>query len=233
MVGEGTIGIFVNASGDAIRGTLQWSDYPQHISVDYPYTTALLGNNTIEIHNIIDQKLVQTICLDKTLKGIAPCHGIKVWISDLSERLKLHPGSKHEGESYISTGSAHTLMFSKDGVWAQIATPLAIQVDALLKENLVEEAIHLADERAHSKHITERTRTEINYVYQKCGLMLLKETLFEDAFMLMSKGKIDPRAVVQMFEGLAQPRWINESPPMSVFEGVWQFIQELGTIKEV
>ncbi|KAI9472064.1 MAG: CNH domain-containing protein [Benjaminiella poitrasii] len=235
VVGEGTIGIFVNANGDAIRGTLQWSHYPHHITVDYPYIVALLPNNSIEIHNVTDQKLIQTIPDQQQhhLQGMASCHGIKVWMSDVAQRLKLHHNNtEHPRAKYaaMTTTAARTLVFSKTGVWAQITTPLTTQVDRLLAENQIEEAIHLADD----SHDT-RIRAELDYSYQRCGLVLLRETLFEDAFMLMSKGNMDPRMVIQMFEGLANSKWLKKEQQQqpSVFEGVWSRLQELGTIKEV
>jgi hypothetical protein len=66
---DNQIGIFVNANGDAIRGTLTWSSFPKALCVEFPYVAALLRNNSIEIHNILDQTLLQTIPLDPSMEA--------------------------------------------------------------------------------------------------------------------------------------------------------------------
>ncbi|KAI8640536.1 vacuolar sorting protein 39 domain 2-domain-containing protein [Parasitella parasitica] len=255
-----TIGIFVNANGDAIRGTLQWSSYPKALCVEYPYIAALLRNNTIEIHNILDQNLLQTISLDPSMeaKGMTFGHGIKVWMDVLAKRLKRHiwPSppllQDNQDRNYdadlesqlqreiirYSTGAARILVFGKDSVLAQVTTPLVVQVDALLEKNLVEEAMQLAEQARNTissdnNVYVERLGSELNYTCQKSGLLLLKETLFDDAFVYLSKGDMDPRVVIHMFEGLAQPKWLKEAPPVLLFDGVIALVEELGTIKNI
>lgn len=247
-----TIGIFVNSNGDAIRGTLQWSSYPKALCVEFPYVAALLRNNTIEIHNILDQALLQTIHLDPTIepKGMTFAHGIKVWMDVLAKTLKRRPWPELEDndidlESQLqreiirySTTVARILIYGKDSILAQITTPLTVQVDTLLEQNFIEDAIQLAEQARNTMSndnntYVERLRSELNYTYQKSGLLLLKETLFEDAFNLLSRGDMDPRVVIHMFEGLAQNKWLKESPPVLLFDGVRHLVEELGTIKNV
>jgi hypothetical protein len=253
-----TIGIFVNSNGDAIRGTLQWSSYPKALCIEFPYVAALLRNNTIEIHNILDQNLLQTIPLDASIdaKGMTFGHGIKVWIDVLAKRLKRHiwpPSSQNqENELYdvdlesqlqreiirYSTAAARILVFGKDSVMAQVTTPLVVQVDLLLEKNLVEEAMQLAEQARNTissdnNVYVERLRSELSYTYQKSGLLLLKETVFDDAFTLLSKGDMDPRVVIHMFEGLAQAKWLKESPPVLLFDGIIALVEGLGTIKNI
>lgn len=253
-----TIGIFVNSNGDAIRGTLQWSSYPKALCVEFPYVAALLRNNTIEIHNILDQNLLQTIPLEASIdaKGMTFGHGIKVWMDALAKRLKRHiwppPSRHHENGHYdvdlesqlqreiikYSTAAARILVFGKDSVMAQVTTPLVVQVDLLLEKNLVEEAMQLAEQARNTMSsdnnvYVERLRSELNYTYQKSGLLLLKETVFDDAFTLLSKGDMDPRVIIHKFEGLAQTKWLKESPPVLLFDGVITLVEELGTIKNI
>ncbi|CAO0793490.1 unnamed protein product [Mucor circinelloides] len=247
-----TIGIFVNANGDAIRGTLQWTSYPKALCVEFPYVAALLGNNTIEIHNILDQNLLQTIPLEASIdaKGMTFGHGIKVWMDVIAKKLKRHiwpPPSDHDVdmESQLqreiirySTAAARILVFGKDSVMAQVTTPLVVQVDLLLEKNLVEEAMQLAEQARNTMSsdnnvYVERLRSELNYTYQKSGLLLLKETVFDDAFTLLSKGDMDPRVVINMFEGLAQSKWLKESPSVLLFDGVITLVEGLGTIKNI
>ncbi|KAF8903944.1 hypothetical protein CPB84DRAFT_1677706 [Gymnopilus junonius] len=59
--GASTLGLFITSDGDPVRGTLEWPSHPEAICLDYPYITSLLPNNTIEIHSIESQSIVQVI----------------------------------------------------------------------------------------------------------------------------------------------------------------------------
>jgi len=55
------MGVFINLNGDPVRGTLQWSSHPLSVSLEYPHVTALLQDQTIVVHNVDSQEIVQTI----------------------------------------------------------------------------------------------------------------------------------------------------------------------------
>ncbi|KAG9296858.1 hypothetical protein G9A89_006813 [Geosiphon pyriformis] len=98
-----TLGQFVSSKGDPIRGVLRWSSFPRAIGVEYPYVIALLRNNTIEIHNVVNQALIQTIQLSPIeARTISQGPGIKVWVSALLERLRLESCSFYEEDSLES-----------------------------------------------------------------------------------------------------------------------------------
>lgn len=75
--GAGTMGVFINLNGDPVRGTLQWPSHPLSVcssspspdifaadcttALEYPYVTALLPDQTIEVHNVESQEIVQTV----------------------------------------------------------------------------------------------------------------------------------------------------------------------------
>ena len=77
--GTSTLGVFISGDGDPVRGTLQWPSHPRSIcqfrvvnvfrayslicfiGLDYPYVISLLPNNTIEIHSVETQEIVQVI----------------------------------------------------------------------------------------------------------------------------------------------------------------------------
>ncbi|KAF9817728.1 hypothetical protein IEO21_03277 [Rhodonia placenta] len=59
--GASTLGVFITGDGDPVRGTLDWPSYPESVCLDYPYITTLLPNETIEIHNIETQGIVQVV----------------------------------------------------------------------------------------------------------------------------------------------------------------------------
>jgi len=59
--GTSTLGLFVTGNGDPVRGTLEWQSRPEAICLDYPYITSLLPDNTIQIHSIETQTVIQVI----------------------------------------------------------------------------------------------------------------------------------------------------------------------------
>ncbi|CAA7270193.1 unnamed protein product [Cyclocybe aegerita] len=59
--GASTLGLFITGAGDPVRGTLEWPSHPEAVCLDYPYITSLLPNNTIEIHSVETQSIVQVI----------------------------------------------------------------------------------------------------------------------------------------------------------------------------
>ncbi|KAI0918331.1 hypothetical protein AcV5_002343 [Taiwanofungus camphoratus] len=59
--GTSTLGLFINGDGDPVRGTLEWPSHPESVCLDYPYITTLLPNNTIEIHSVETQAIMQVI----------------------------------------------------------------------------------------------------------------------------------------------------------------------------
>ncbi|KAJ6612669.1 hypothetical protein B0H10DRAFT_2051428 [Mycena sp. CBHHK59/15] len=59
--GASTLGVFINGSGDPVRGTLEWPAHPRAVVLDYPYIATLLPNRTIEIHSIESQAIMQVL----------------------------------------------------------------------------------------------------------------------------------------------------------------------------
>ena len=175
-----TIGIFADSQGSPIRGTLQWSSYPKALCVEFPYIAALLRNNTIEIHNILDQKLLQIIQLNPSFepRGMSFGHGIRVWMEGMAQRLSRRPWSssdKKEGKdedeeelqfelrrqvARFSTVPARILVYGRDSVMAQIVTPLLVQVDALLDNRNFEEALDMADQARNTLSTENNTHVE-------------------------------------------------------------------------
>ncbi|KAI8139926.1 hypothetical protein BJV82DRAFT_625529 [Fennellomyces sp. T-0311] len=247
-----TIGIFADSMGSPIRGTLQWSSYPKALCVEFPYIAALLRNNTIEIHNILDQKLLQVMSMSTSFepRGMSFGHGIRVWMEGMAARLSRRPwpnSSNVDEETMFelkrqiarySTMPARILVYGRDSVMAQIVTPLVVQVDALLDNKNFEEALDMADQARNTlstdnnTHV-ERMQSELDFIYQKAGLLLLQETLFEDAFALLSKGNLDPRVVIHLFGDLSQPAWVRESPRVLLFDGIRVLLEGIGKIEDV
>ncbi|KAG0224780.1 transforming growth factor, beta receptor associated protein 1 [Mortierella sp. GBA43] len=246
--GQTAIGIFCTGSGDPVRGTLQWSSYPRSLAVEFPYVIALLKGNVVEVHNILDQKLVQTIRFDQSmeLRTLMQGSGIKVWMSTLAKVLKLETvggGASAQGDksldrqetNRIATVLARILIAGKDAVSALVTTPLVLHAESLLQKGRVEEAILLSErttatispENLHR----ERLQLELDYIYQKSGLIHLGETLYEDAFDYMRRGKMDPRVVISMFPDVLQSSDILSG--VHLFRGIHDQVTELGTLPNI
>uniref|UniRef100_A0A0K3C490 BY PROTMAP: gi/472583522/gb/EMS21155.1/ TGF beta receptor associated protein [Rhodosporidium toruloides NP11] gi/647396884/emb/CDR39543.1/ RHTO0S04e06238g1_1 [Rhodosporidium toruloides] n=1 Tax=Rhodotorula toruloides TaxID=5286 RepID=A0A0K3C490_RHOTO len=70
--GSTTLGVFVNESGEPCRGTLEWASNLRSLVVDSQYSIALLYNNTIEIHSIHTQEIVQVVQLPSSSPAASP-----------------------------------------------------------------------------------------------------------------------------------------------------------------
>lgn len=64
-------------------------------------------------------------------------------------------------------------------------------------------------------------------------MLLLKETLFDDAFSLLSKGDLDPRVVIHLFANLSQPKCLRDEPRILLFEGVRDIYESIGHIEDL
>eukprot|EP01102_Stenamoeba_stenopodia_P017428 TRINITY_DN6236_c0_g1_i1.p1 TRINITY_DN6236_c0_g1~~TRINITY_DN6236_c0_g1_i1.p1 ORF type:complete len:835 (+),score=167.85 TRINITY_DN6236_c0_g1_i1:246-2750(+) len=62
---SGTLGVFLGFDGQPTRGNISWSSAPLDIGFRFPYIIALLPN-MIQIHNIVDQSLIQSTGLNHT-----------------------------------------------------------------------------------------------------------------------------------------------------------------------
>ncbi|KAG0099845.1 transforming growth factor, beta receptor associated protein 1 [Podila epicladia] len=85
----------------------------------------------------------------------------------------------------------------------------------------------LSSDNLHS----ERLQQELDYIYQKSGFIYLGETLFDDAFALLQRGKIDPRAVIALFPDVLQkPNILGD---ITVFVGVLELLKQLQSLPDI
>ncbi|KAG0260255.1 transforming growth factor, beta receptor associated protein 1 [Mortierella polycephala] len=250
--GQTAIGVFCTGTGDPVRGTLHWSSYPRALGVEFPYVAALLRNNIIEIHNILDQKLIQTIRFEPSaeMRSLVQGPGLAVWMSTLANILTLQPTvqsslldaqqqerleMKRQDEIRISTVLARILVAGKESVSALVTTPLVLHADILLQQGRVEEALLLSEkatttmspENLHS----ERLQLELDYIYQKSGLIYLAETLFDDAFTLLKRGNISPQIIMAMFPGVLQRKGLIND--VNLFQGIRGELSALGSLPQI
>ncbi|CAG8462104.1 4245_t:CDS:10 [Rhizophagus irregularis] len=255
-----TIGHFIAYTGDAVRGTLQWENFPRAISVEFPFVVALLRNNVIEVHNIIEQKLVQSIKLKSRLRTISTGPGIKVQVAGLMDRLKLENGylfnednnshldnnifsnvdndkakSNNNQSNFLATVPTRLIIAGSESVVALAATPFAVQIDSMLDASRVEEAIEsskrmMTTATPENVH-SERMRHEFNYIQQKSGFLYLGETFFDMALPLFEEGNTDPRLLIQLFEDMKDI--IRNDDNFTVYSGVKAVIERLISIDNI
>ncbi|BGP41415.1 hypothetical protein JCM10449v2_005395 [Rhodotorula kratochvilovae] len=70
--GSTTLGVFLNEVGEPCRGTLEWASNLRSLVIDSQYSIALLHNNTIEIHSIHTQEIVQVVTLPSSSSSGPP-----------------------------------------------------------------------------------------------------------------------------------------------------------------
>ncbi|KAF9917492.1 hypothetical protein FBU30_000717, partial [Linnemannia zychae] len=242
--GQTAIGIFCSGAGDPVRGTLQWSSYPRALGIEFPYVVALLKGNIIQIHNILDQSLVQTLRFDSNLelRTLVQGPGLAVWMSSLARILALQTkqpsvinDQNRQEVNRIATVMARILFAGKDTVSALITTPLVLHADNLLQNGRVEEALLLSEKATatiseENRH-RERLQYELDFINQKSGLIYLEETLFGDAFGLFLRGGIDPRAIISLFPDVLQQENILDD--VKLFQGIRDLLNQRGTLQDI
>ncbi|KAG9327576.1 hypothetical protein KVV02_003821 [Mortierella alpina] len=250
--GQTAIGIFCTGAGDPVRGTLQWSSYPRALGVEFPYVAALLRNNVVEIHNILDQKLIQTIRFDPSaeLRTLVQGPGLAVWMSMLANVLTMQSTNmspqmdaqqhaeaerRQQEANRISTVLARVLVAGKESVSALVTTPLVLHADVLLQKGHVEEALLLSEKTlttlsAENLH-RERLQYELDYIYQKSGLIYLGETLFDDAFALLKRGNIWPQALISLFPDVLQQSELMRH--VKLYRGIQEQLRHLRSLPDI
>ncbi|KAG0017053.1 hypothetical protein BGZ80_008658, partial [Entomortierella chlamydospora] len=243
--GQTAIGIFCTGSGEPVRGTLQWSSYPRALAVEFPYVMALLRGNVIEVHNILDQKQVDRLEPPIETRTLIQGSGMAVWMSALAKVLTLQQYNQdrrrtESGRSQQETGRipsvlARVLIAGADSVSALVATPPVLHADNLLQKGRVEEALLLSEKMAATISAgnlhRDRLQYELDYIYQKSGLIYLGETLFDDGFGLLQRGKLDPRVIISMFPDVLQKPDIVSH--VILFQGTRDQVTQLGTVPHI
>ncbi|KNC98386.1 uncharacterized protein SPPG_06092 [Spizellomyces punctatus DAOM BR117] len=212
------LGLFISPNGEPIRGTLEWPAIPKSLAFHFPYVAALLHNNCIEIHNIFNQKRVQTITL--------PASSEPKFLVEATFEMEL-PMDKS-----ASNGSIRLLVGCKETVLALRMDCLERQVDDLLELRSVEAAVQLAETmmQGQQHESTDAQRLKLSSLYQRAGLIYFKDTLFEEAFELFTKGEIESERLLKLFPDVAG------SPSGSIPEvddATSEWVSQQGTIDEI
>lgn len=105
----------------------------------------------------------------------------------------------------------------------------------MLQQGHVEQALLLSEKAkatiSEENRHRERLQFELDFIHQKSGLIYLEETLFDDAFALFLRGRIDPRVIISMFpDVLQQPDLIAN---VKLFGGVRELLSQRGTLQDI
>ncbi|KAK4052008.1 hypothetical protein OIO90_004538 [Microbotryomycetes sp. JL221] len=233
--GPTTLGVFVTESGDPCRGTLEWASNLRSLVVDPVYSIALLHNNTIEVHSLHNQVLAQVVQLPMSTSPLAiqprslvhSWSGLDLGITTGAYKTELviapllpRPSSPSSVPSTPKKGSmsglnpirtidggatstpTKTVVVGKNSLHALTPMTLVAQADALFDKGRVEEAVELANQADNG---SKSFNYEVAYVLSRAAFHSLSETLFQNAFELLFRARLDPRWAVRLFEDLRYP----------------------------
>ncbi|KAH9074328.1 hypothetical protein EDB83DRAFT_2312651 [Lactarius deliciosus] len=237
--GAGTMGVFINTNGDPVRGTLQWPSHPLSICFEHPHVTALLPDQTIQVHDIESQEIAQVLpppplpslneaspsaLLGAERRALATSsNGFLVPLQQRPERLMLKKvnllsrNAKPGGREVVPTDA--------EGGQEQPETDEteAHEAETLLDDHRIEDVLQLADQqrkKVQSKLVIDASEAEeLAYVYQRVGFQCLLETRFEDAGFCLFQGELDPRILISYFPDL-RGTLLDAHPTLDVFAGV-------------
>lgn len=77
----------------------------------------------------------------------------------------------------------------------------------------------------------ERLQYELDYIYQKSGLIYLGETLFDDAFALLKRGNICPQALISLFPDVLQHNELMRH--VKLYRGIRELLSQLRSLPNI
>ncbi|KAJ3331229.1 Folylpolyglutamate synthetase [Blyttiomyces sp. JEL0837] len=205
------LGMFVTSRGDAIRGTLQWPSVPKSVVFQNPYIVSLLRNNTIEIHNLHSQELVQTIPIPASLEA--------KFLTEALFTFDIHGPD-------ANTSTLKILVACKDSVIGLRMTSIKAQILEFFSARNVDSAIKLAEQYYKNSKDPDDAASLLQ-VYVQAGCVFLRETLFEDSLAMFQRGRLDPELLIGLFpEYTSLLDYKSSSQPL-------KFFTDLGSIQDV
>ncbi|CAG8557965.1 2611_t:CDS:10 [Paraglomus brasilianum] len=254
-------GQFVTFSGEPTRGVLTWTSFPRAIGVEFPYVVTLLRNNSIEIHNSVNQKLVQIIQINPSVEPRTISHGsgVRLLVAELLQKLswvplRLHKDDEESTEAEetkkgqadeamdqennkiikkISVVPAQVILGGKDSIMALANTPLIVQADQLLDAHRVEEALNWAEQsRQNAAPDMHDERMQHELSY-----------VYQRAGLIFLGATLLDDALQTFEKGRIDPRLIIhlfkdfqkfvDDESIYVYRGVKDLVERLGTIEDI
>ncbi|KAH9018541.1 hypothetical protein EDB85DRAFT_2154432 [Lactarius pseudohatsudake] len=230
--GAGTMGVFINVNGDPVRGTLQWPNHPLSICFEYPHVTALLPDQTIQVHDIESQEIAQVLPPPPlpSLNEASPSRPERLMLKKVNllsrnakpggrEVVPTEPeGGQEQPETDETEAHEDPTLFNLSYQSRPFLRP-----ETLLDDHRIEDVLQLADQqrkKVQSKLVIDASEAEeLAYVYQRVGFQCLLETRFEDAGFCLFQGELDPRILISYFPDL-RGALLDAHPTLDVFAGV-------------
>jgi len=183
------LGVFVSSKGDATRGTIQWKYYPNSIAFQYPYMLASMDDNTLAIHNILDQRLIQTITFPQEIQ-----QPIRI----TNAKLIFNNNDQKNDEKNLTI---KILLHSNNKLFALSMKPIDFQLKEMMNEKYVNYAIYLIEhDILKEEYQVDIREAKIRQFYRNAGYTLMKETLFDDALEVFQKGCVSPINLINLFD---------------------------------
>jgi hypothetical protein len=182
------LGVFISSKGDATRGTLQWQYYPNSIAFQYPYMLALMDDNTLAVHNILDQKLIQTIHIPREIQQYQITNAKLIF-------------NNNEQKNDSKNLNAKVLLYSNSKLYALTMKPIDFQLKEMMNEKYINYALFLLDhDILKEEYQTEIKEAKLRQNYRDAGYVLMNETLFDDALEYFQKGNVNPINLINLFD---------------------------------
>ncbi|ORX84453.1 hypothetical protein BCR32DRAFT_128291 [Anaeromyces robustus] len=191
------LGVFVSSRGDATRGTLQWQYYPNSIAYQYPYILALMDDNTLDIHNILDQRLIQRIHIPKDMQNLRI----------INSKLIFNNNNQKNEEKNLNI---KILLYSNSKLYALTMKPIDFQLKEMMNEKYVNYALFLLEHNIlKEEYQIEIKEAKLRQYYRNAGYVLMNEMLFDDALEFFQKGNVSPIILINLFEEYRIPSLVT------------------------
>lgn len=171
------MGMFVTSEGTSQRAPLSWSERLLALGFSFPYVIAL-GASSISIHSIIGQ----------------------------DQKSEKHSLSFKGGKCLLNYDN-QVFVCSPREVYCLVQLPFKKQVQMLLNEKRVNEALQLAHVAMETVNGPQRDEKLLSRTQQKAGLIYMAEGYFTEAASLMREGGLDPRELIVLFPPLLSSNW--------------------------
>ncbi|XP_068709576.1 transforming growth factor-beta receptor-associated protein 1-like isoform X2 [Montipora foliosa] len=171
------MGMFVTSEGTSQRAPLSWSERLLALGYSFPYVIAL-GASSLSVHSIIGQD---------------------------QKSQKQSIGFK--GGKCLLNYDKQVFVCSPREVYCMVQLPFKKQIQMLLNEKRVNEALQLAHVAMETLTGHQRDEKLLSTTQQKAGLIYLAEGYFTEAASLLREGGLDPRELIILFPRLLSSNW--------------------------
>ncbi|KAJ2742834.1 hypothetical protein GGI20_004198 [Coemansia sp. BCRC 34301] len=226
----GALGVIVTSSGEAQRGTLQFSAYPRGLVYDAPFLIATSAGS-VDVYDTSkpEPALVQRFFEGESV-GCRLCIAAGIMVGSQLARFGEEPVEDHA----LSAGAvACAVAVAHDSVRVLAREPPLLRVDRMLRANRVADAMAIVDSALASGVSPESS--EARYCVLMAGLRSLAGLLLDDALLMFRRGRMDPRALIHVFseyEAFLGPLL----PPLSLIplpDALRSAVRDLGSVDQI